>query len=86
MSCWKAIRSALSAQMIKVGQRVSFIPHYMKEDKQNKDYAKRPQPVEGKVFMVNDRGVIFVEYEVSGVMLPTTFLPVDIGHKVRLVK
>ena len=58
----------------------------MKEDKQNKDYAKRPQPVEGKVFMVNDRGIIFVEYEVSGVMLRTTFLPVDIGHKVRLVK
>ena len=48
--------------MVKVGQRVSFIPHYMKEDKQNKDYAKRPQPVEGKVFMVNDRGIIFVEY------------------------
>ena len=72
--------------MVKVGRRVSFIPHYMKEDKQNKDYAKRPQPVEGKVFMVNDRGVIFVEYEVSGVMLRTTFLPVDIGHKVRLVK
>ena len=72
--------------MVKVDQRVSFIPHYMKEDKQNKDYAKRPQPVEGKVFMVNDRGIIFVEYEVSGVMLRTTFLPVDIGHKVRLVK
>ena len=72
--------------MVKVGQRVSFIPHYMKDDKQNKDYAKRPQPVEDKVFMVNGRGVIFVEYEVSGVMLRTTFLPVDIGHKVRLVK
>lgn len=72
--------------MVKVGQRVSFIPHYMKEDKQNKNHALRPQPVEGKVFKVNDRGVIFVEYEVSGVKLRTTFLPVDIGHKVRLVK
>ena len=72
--------------MVMVGQRVSFIPHYMKEDKQNKNHALRPQPVEGKVFKVNDRGVIFVEYEVSGVKLRTTFLPVDIGHKVRLVK
>ena len=72
--------------MVKVGQRVSFSPHYMKDDKQNKNHALRPQPVEGKVFMVNDRGVIFVEYEVSGVKLRTTFLPVDIGHKVRLVK
>ena len=72
--------------MVKVGQAVRFVPHYMKEDKQNKDYAKRPQPVEGKVFMVNDIGVIFVEYEVSGVKLRTTFLPVDIGHKVRLLK
>lgn len=80
------MRPALSAQMIKVGQRVSFIPHYMKEDEQNKDYAKRPQPVEGTVFMVNERGVIFVEYEVSGVKLRTAFLPVDFGHKVRLVK
>lgn len=72
--------------MVKVGQRVSFIPHYMKEDKQNKDYAKRPQPVEGKVFMVNDRGVIFVEYEAGGVLMRTTFLPVDIGKKARLIK
>ena len=72
--------------MVKVGQRVSFIPHYMKEDKQNKNHALRPQPVEGKVFKVNERGVIFVEYIVSGVTLRTSFLPVDFGHKVRLVK
>ena len=72
--------------MVKVGQRVSFIPYYMKEDKQNKDHALRPQPVEGKVFMVNDRGVIFVEYEVSGVMLRTSFLPHDFGSKVRVLK
>ena len=72
--------------MVKVGQRVSFIPHYMKEDKQNKNHALRPQPVEGKVFKINERGVIFVEYIVSGVTLRTSFLPVDFGHKVRLVK
>lgn len=72
--------------MITVGQRVSFIPHYMKDDKQNKDHALRPQPVEGKVFKVNDRGVFFVEYEAGGVLMRTTFLPVDIGKKVRLIK
>lgn len=72
--------------MVKVGQRVSFIPHYMKDDKQNKDHALRPQPVEGKVFMVKDRGVIFVEYEVSGVKLRTSFLPHDFGSKVRVLK
>ena len=42
--------------MVNVGQRVSFIPHYMKEDKQNKNHALRPQPVEGEVFKINERG------------------------------
>ena len=72
--------------MVKVGQRVSFIPHYMKDDKQNKNHALRPQPVEGKVFKVNERGVIFVEYIVSGVTLRTAFLPHDFGSKVRVIK
>lgn len=72
--------------MVKVGQRVSFIPHYMTEDKQNKNHALRPQPVEGEVFKINERGVIFVEYIVSGVNLRVAFLPVDFGSKVRLVK
>lgn len=58
----------------------------MKEDKQNKNHALRPQPVEGKVFKVNERGVIFVEYIVSGVTLRTSFLPVDFGSKVRVLK
>lgn len=72
--------------MVKVGQRVLFIPHYMKDDKQNKNHALRPQPVEGEVFKVNERGVIFVEYIVSGVPLRIAFLPHDFGSKVSVIK
>lgn len=72
--------------MIKVGTRVQFVPHYMKEDKQNKNYALRPQPVAGRVFKVNENGVIFVEYIVRGVTLRMGFLLFDIGRKLKILK
>ena len=75
--------------MVKVGSRVQFVPPYMPEDKYNKQSRRcacRNDPVEGKVFMVNGKGVIFVEYVVGDVTLRISFLPFDIGRKVKILE
>lgn len=75
--------------MVKVGSRVRFLPPYMADDKYNKGKkgrTTRNEPVEGRVFMVNGKGVIFVEYVVGDVTLRISFLPFDIGRKVKIIK
>lgn len=75
--------------MIEVGTRVQFVPPYMPEDKYtkgNKRCTVRNEPVEGKVFMVNGKGVIFVEYLVNGVALRISFLLSDIGRNLKILK
>lgn len=74
--------------MIKVGQRVSFVPfHQTYADNDWCKYIREPTPpVTGRVFMVNRYGVIFVEYVVNGVTLRETFQPGDIGKKVKIIE
>ena len=75
--------------MIEVGTRVQFVPPYMPEDKYNRNSRKcasSNEPVEGKVFMVNGKGVIFVEYLVNGVALRISFLLSDIGRNLKILK
>jgi hypothetical protein len=75
--------------MIEVGTRVQFVNHYMPEDKYNKQSRRcacRNDPVEGKVFMINGKGVVFVEYVVHGVTLRIGFLLSDIGRKLKVIK
>lgn len=75
--------------MIEVGTRVQFVPPYMPEDKYNRNSRRCSscnEPVEGKVFMVNGKGVIFVEYVVHGVALRISFLISDIGRKLKIIK
>ena len=75
--------------MVKVGSRVQFVPHYMPEDKYNKKSRRcacRNDPVEGKVFMINGKGVMFVEYVVGDMTLRISFLPFDIGRKVKILE
>lgn len=74
--------------MVKVGARVRFLPPYMPEDKYNRNSRKCSpcnEPVEGKVFMVNGKGVMFVEYVVHGVALRIGFLPFDIGRNLKII-
>ena len=74
--------------MIEVGTRVQFVPPYMPEDKYNRNSRRCSscnEPVEGKVFMVNGKGVIFVEYVVGDVTLRISFLPFDIGRKLKII-
>lgn len=75
--------------MIEVGTRVRFVPHYMPEDKYNKQSRRcacRNDPVEGKVFMINGKGVVFVEYVVGDVTLRIGFLLRDLGRKFKIIK
>lgn len=72
---------------LKVGDRVQFVPPYMPDDR----YTKKSctdcnEPVEGRVFMVNGNGVIFVEYLVNGVALRISFLLSDIGRNLKILK
>lgn len=73
--------------MIKVGQRVSFVPfHQTYADNDRYKYEREPPPpVAGRVFMVNRQGVIFVEYVVNGVTLRETFRPEDIGKRLQIL-
>lgn len=75
--------------MIEVGTRVQFVPPYMPDDKYNRNSRRCSscnEPVEGKVFMVNGKGVIFVEYVVGDVTLRISLLPFDIGRKLKIIK
>lgn len=73
--------------MVKVGQYVSFIPfHETCRDKDRWKDEKDIKPVVGRVFKVNRRGVVFVEYEVNGVTLRESFLLVDIGKTVKIME
>lgn len=75
--------------MIDVGTMVQFVPPYMPEDKYNRNSRRcssSNEPVEGKVFMVNGKGVIFVEYVVGDVTLRISFPISDIGRKLKIIK
>ena len=75
--------------MIEVGTRVQFVPPYLPEDKYNRNSRRcssSNEPVEGKVFMVNGKGVIFVEHLVKGVALRISFLLSDIGRNLKILK
>ena len=55
--------------MIKVGQKVLFIPHFM-ELQGNNSKAIKQEPVIATVFMVNpSREMFFVRWKVNGVTL-----------------
>ena len=55
--------------MVKVGQKVLFIPHFM-ELQGNNSKAIKQEPVIATVFMVNpSREMFFVRWKVNGVTL-----------------
>lgn len=74
--------------MIRVGQRVSFVPfHQTYSDRDRYKFEREPAPpVEGRVFKVNQQGVFFVEYMVHGVTLRESFQLCDIGRKVQILE
>lgn len=73
-------------EMIKVGQRVSFTPfHQTYSDKDRLKFQRDLEPVEGRVFKVNQRGVIFVAYMVHGVALRESFQLCDIGQRLQVL-
>lgn len=70
--------------MIKIGQKVSFVPHFLEGEKYNwRD--PNPEPVVGTVFYVNEkRGTFWVQWECDGVPLRQGFKFCDIGKRVQI--
>lgn len=72
--------------MIKVGQKVLFIPHFMELQGSNPKAFKQ-EPVVATVFMVNpSREMFFVRWEVNGVTLRQGFQYFDLYRKERRVQ
>lgn len=82
------VRESIGERLtIEVGDRVQFVPPYMPDDRYNKKGCDAcNEPVEGKVFLVNGNGVIFVVYHVNGVALRISFLLSDIGRNLKILK
>ena len=70
--------------MVKIGQKVRFIPRFCKGEKYTPRFKKQPTMVIGSVIFVNPQNEVFVaEYTLNGVKLREGFKFVDIGKVVK---
>lgn len=73
--------------MVKIGQKVQFVPRFCLAEKNNPCGGAKKIKVQGTVFFVNPKNEFFVaEYDLNGVKLREGFKFVDIGKVVRLLR
>ena len=71
--------------MVKIGQKVRFIPRFCTGEKYVPGFKKQPTMVVGSVIFVNPRNQFFVaEYVLNGVKLRESFQFCDIGKAVKV--